>query len=291
MSGRVLKWLLDEIRGPFVTSLNVGWFKLVPGIFTKSKQSTSATGSITLYWGGLDGKNTTMPYEDTQECISGRVRADLPQVQTTIEKKMSESKQFQAISSKDSISSNANSNETTRKKRKAAELAVGAEVVENRDIVEEEFGDAVEPAGTEIGFNASNQYLNLEYYTGLGESKRLRPMYLLTNFVQEWKREVAGRDDVVAPVYRVFESGWDMIDKVNRSMKYQFMLYDNRTSKRATEHQVRFDFVFTACLQSSFAIYRRVHEPTIDWETFGRKAAVVLNDVSRVLAYMNKGTV
>lgn len=271
MSGATLKWILDENRGPFVATLNTNWFKQLKPLFTR-EHSAMYAGSITLY----RGKN--MLFDDTDEKPSIRSEVNLPIVADLNRKKPSEGAQFQAIEQAAKGASSA----SKRERKPNANLEDVYDVGDGEE--QEDFGDVVEPEATSTGFNASDQYLLLECYKGINESKRERPLYLLSNFVQDWERESKKKEAIICPVYTAFEMVWRACDQVNKLFKEQRMLYLHNGMRRCDEHQLRFDFVLTCVFHLAHALALHERQSNLDWESFGIEAAKTLHQISEAIS-------
>jgi len=89
-----------------------------------------------------------------------------------------------------------------------------------------------------------------------------------------------------APNYRLFETAWRLVDQLNKLMKDSYMYYRRGGDRRESEHQVRFDFVFTSALNLCRAVANQSHSfrgDPLSWNQFLLLAAKELELASRAL--------
>lgn len=261
-SGAALRYLLEEVRGPFVGTLNTGWHKKVRGLFHR-RPLNDRTRSLTLWRGYkmmfLPNEASDVAEERVEAVEANAAEADAASSSSASNaaRGVSENRVFEEIEKGGDIGRVRSTRSAMIKRFKPGHEE--KKILENESEFAE-YADIEEEVDEHIAFNPKNQYLTIERYEGAAEKGRMNTLYLLSNFIQEFQLEVSKPKPIDAPVYRLYETGWRYVDQLNKMFKEHYCLYVRKTNRRATEHQVRFDFVFTSALHLTRVLWLVSHE-------------------------------
>jgi hypothetical protein len=114
------------------------------------------------------------------------------------------------------------------------------------------------------GAEPNEPYLNLEWYQGVGDSKRREPQLLVSNAIAKERREHGREEDPVAPLARLFDATWRRVDQANKEIKEQIMLHGDTMHHHIDEKMLWFDVLLSTAVHTSFVLSarkldRRIH--------------------------------
>lgn len=239
LSPSATKWLTDEVRGPFVASLNTKWHKGSVAAFAR-KESAKVGGGVTL-WRGSEG--CLMIFEDNE--ASPPARQDVNFASSSKASRTSKSHSARPLASLHRQFEEIQENSALGKRKRT--------VKRDDDYVSdfeesEEFGDVEEVEGNADIFNPKDAFLTLEKYRGVNTRIRRKAIYLLSNAIMEFERPHRRREKVEHPLFTTFSGIWQQCDRVNKLFKQARMLYRDPDRRYCSAHMQRYDFVFTSAL-------------------------------------------
>jgi hypothetical protein len=272
LSKDALNWLRVNMV-PFVGTLNSAWYAELHSYITGDAKQI-LKGVLPAYNNGcvVYERGSVMLYKASTHSSSTATTAPAT---TTAANKASESAtaafQFAAGA------------RPKRKQVRSSRLR-DFDTTEDNTIVDDGGEDDVSPKDkrkkTARGGESNEPYLNLEWYQGVGDSKRREPQLLVSNAIAKERREHGREEDPVAPLARLFDATWRRVDQANKEIKEQIMLHGDTMHHHMDEKMLWFDVLLSTALHTSFVLSAR----KLDQRILGENSNYTLQEYGLAVA-------